>query len=212
MILIYGKALKYLVEEVNEQVRLHIIKHFEQTLFLANEFKTKKISELNFKIENELITYDTEIRSKLAYLKEQANIARELNIKVGATDQFINLQYNVDTEPVFPLYTRGYKALEKEITLLNDRVDKRVFIPSIIELEKNIRVLKNDRSVELIKKSFNATPIKSDGFKSAIFKLPSTKLKFKARPFFYNLLAIFLGGLVGIFYVLIKQAYTNQQS
>ena len=93
----WKKALKYLVEEVNEQVRLHIIKRFEQTLFLANEFKTKKISELNFKIENELFIYDKKIRKRLAYLEEQASIARELNIEIGENDQFI-VQNNVKTE------------------------------------------------------------------------------------------------------------------
>ncbi len=127
----WKKSLYYIVNESNKSVKNYLFNRFQSELTAAEEFKIQKIEEYNNKVANELITYDNKIKNKIAFLSEQAKIARKLDIKKGTKsnidskivfidkDQSLKL-FDKDSDSYFYtggneyLYTRGYQALEEE--------------------------------------------------------------------------------------------------
>ena len=91
---------------------------------------------------------------KLKLLQEQAKIARLLNIEsntIGMTENILNSKSTILTtiyeEQLY--YLLGYKAIEGEIDLINNRTDEDInkLTPDIIALDSQLRDIKQDRSI-----------------------------------------------------------------
>ena len=163
-------------------------KIFQETLNLTSKNLKRLIAlELSQLLEFEkklLINKDLE---RLDYLKEQSAIAKELNIIDNQIDN-VNLSQssvslNISTADI-AYYLRGYKAIDKEIELIENRDYQNLKF-----IEQEINDLKNTE-IEFIKYNVYLMNIKS---------LKNTKL--------ILVISILLGLIVGIFYVLISNAF-----
>jgi len=128
--------------------------------------------------------------NRLDYLKEQSAIARELNIIDNQIDS-VNLSQaavslNISTADI-AYYLRGYKAIDKEIELIQNRESQNLKF-----IEQEINDFK-DTEIEFVK--YNIYSMKSNSLKN-------TKSILKT--------SILLGLIVGIFYVLISNALQSQ--
>ena len=137
------------------------------------------------KFEKQLILNSYQIR--LDYLKEQSAIAKELNILDNQIDN-VNLSQssvslNINTADI-AYYLRGYKAIDKEIELIENRDYLNLKF-----IEQEINDFK-DTEIEFVK--YNVYLMDHNSLKD-------TKL--------ILVISILLGLIVGIFYVLISNAF-----
>jgi LPS O-antigen subunit length determinant protein (WzzB/FepE family) len=176
----WEEALSYIETEINIKIRKYIQSNFNSILFdlvLLNKFKLQdidsainsenekfdkeikkfemdlgfKLEDIKIKINNAIKDYEVETKNRLAFLTEQAAIARTLDIKKNTIEsQVFNTQNsfitNVKTDT--PYYLRGYEAIEKNIQLIKNRTDKKSFVKNLFDLEKQKRNLEEDKTLE----------------------------------------------------------------
>jgi len=138
--------------------------------------------------EKKLLLHDELLR--LDYLNEQSAIAKELNIidnqidNVNLSESSVSL--NISTID-FAYYLRGYKAIDKEIELIQNRKHQNLKF-----IEQEINDLKNTE-IKFVKYNIYLMNAKSSENTKIILTI-----------------SILLGLIVGIFYVLISNALQSQ--
>ena len=153
---------KYLENKVNEEIRQSLIDRFNKEIEILNVSSKFKLEDIEQKIANELDDYKISITNRLAFLKEQAEIARTLNIKKN-TLEAENFQTdntvvtNIKSENSY--YLKGYEMIEKEMSLISSRENEKLFIPNLIELEKSKRAILQNKKIERLKFLFSQTPV-----------------------------------------------------
>lgn len=168
--------LKYLEFRANAEVKKDLINQFEADMNILNMKSKIMLENIDQKIANEIYDYEVSIKNRLAFLREQLQIARKLDIKTNSLDAN-NFQSNntvvtnIKSENIKQVevqgltensyYLKGYEMIDKEINLINSRNDGRLFIPSLIELEKTKRTILQDKKIERLKNLFMQTPVYS---------------------------------------------------
>ena len=107
--------------------------------------------DIKVKINNTINDYEVETKNRLAFLTEQAAIARTLGIKKNTIEsQEFSTQNSVITnvKTDTPYYLRGYEAIEKDIQLIKNRTDEKPFVKGLLDLEKQKRDLEEDKTLE----------------------------------------------------------------
>ena len=85
---------------------------------------------------------------------------------------------------------------------IKTRKDKNAFTTDLFKLEQQKRTLEQDKTIERAIELFNKTPLNQTDFQATIVKVATTDFK-EARKILYYALAIVLGGIIGVIYVLI---------
>ena len=162
----------------------------------SNNLKKKIINELVQALEFQKKLKLTNDRQRLEHLKEQSAIAKELNIKDNQIDNTnlsqssvslnINSGENIDT-PNTAYYLRGYKAIDKEIELIQNRDYQ-----DLKSIEEEINIFK-DMEIKLV--DYNV-------YLMEVVSLKNTKLNI--------IISILLGLIVGLIYVLISNSLQSQ--
>ena len=165
------------------------------------------------RIENAYISYDREITRKLVFLKEQAEIARALNIPknnlIEAQSFVTDTGLIANLSAQIPYYMRGFEMIEKEIDLIENRTTPEPFAKGLNKLEELKNELITNKDLENLENLFQETPIiRSDNFSAANIMFLSTMYypvdeKSAARM---SIIALIIGTLVGIFYVIFENA------
>jgi LPS O-antigen subunit length determinant protein (WzzB/FepE family) len=117
---------------------------------------------------------------------------------------------NVKTDT--PFYLRGYEAIEEEINLIKGRKDKTSFMKDLFKLEQEKRKLEQDKTFDRAKDLFNKTPLNENDFKSTLFKVAATDFESNNKRNLYYALALVLGGMIGVVFVLIANAFKIRQN
>ena len=198
----YAKSLEIVSSKENEQSYIinftwhnskEAQKILQDTLNLTSK-NLKRLIDLEFEqlleFEEKLILNSDRIR--LDYLREQSAIAKELGIIDNQIDN-VNLSqssvsFNINTADI-AYYLRGYKAINKEIELIENRE------------YQNLQFLRQELN------SFKALSVK---FADYNVYLMSSKL-LKDTELSLVMLIIF-GLIVGIFYVLISNAFQARKN
>jgi LPS O-antigen subunit length determinant protein (WzzB/FepE family) len=124
---------------------------FDKTIDELEQQKAFELEDLEIAIKNAMLDYERQVSNRVAFLKEQAAIARTLNVADSTieTQSFASksgIITNVTTD--VPFYLRGYKAIEKELALILSRSDKTSFVVGLLELEQKKRALEQDKTLE----------------------------------------------------------------
>jgi LPS O-antigen subunit length determinant protein (WzzB/FepE family) len=218
-------ALADLKDTANKNVRNAVKSRFENLQSSAKQKRAFAIEDLDAQIAIMIGAYDAETSSKLAHLAEQAAIAKKLGIAKQTSIpqpsfyQSLNTQdfaspdnrpSKIETE--IPLYLRGYDALEKEIDLIKSRQDKRPFIEGLLPLEQQKLALAKDQTPERAERLFAATPVmKSGDFQAVSFDINATEFEYKSKRALMLALAVVVGGMIGVVYVLIASAMRGRR-
>jgi len=117
---------------------------------------------------------------------------------------------NVKTDT--PFYLRGYEAIEEEINLTKGRKDKSAFMKGLFKLEQDKRKLEQDETLDRAKDLFNKTPLSENDFKSTIVKVAATDFESNNKRNLYYALALVLGGMIGVVFVLISKGLINRKA
>ena len=267
-------ALADVTSNSTSKVRETLMERFSNAVDLAKQTRGFKLEDLSTQIENakadfekemqefELVQgfemedvqqairnarldYDRKTKDRLAFLREQAAIARELGVAKNTLEaQTFSASNGVvaNVKSDTPFYLRGYEAIEKEIALIVAREDKDAFIAglleleqkqrtleqdrtleradrkeaflaSLLELEKQQRAIKQDKTIERAKELFTKTPvIEAQKFAAAQYDVYATDFESKSKRSLIVALALVLGGMVGVMFVLIRSAVRNRKA
>jgi LPS O-antigen subunit length determinant protein (WzzB/FepE family) len=237
------QILSFAIKDIDiaiENAEKDFDKKMEQ-LELEQQFK---LEDVTTQIDNATKDYDRITKDRLAFLSEQAAIARKLGVKKNTIEsQMFDTQNTVVTnvKTDTPFYLRGYEAIEEEINLIKGRKDKisfvkdlfkleqekrkleqdrtlqraeknKVFLESLIALEVKKRAIEQDETLDRAKDLFNKTPLKQNDFKSTIVKVAATGFESNNKRNLYYALALVLGGMIGVVFVLIANAFKIRQN
>ncbi len=210
----WKKLLIFVNNETNRKVKASIINRFETIVSIQDQKKDFALEDLEIKINNIKSDYDRYAKDRIAFLDEQASIARRLDIKKNtiASERF-NAQNtfvtNVKTDT--PFYLRGYLAIEEEMKLIASRNDKNAFTKNLYKLERERREIEQDRTIQRAVALFNKTPLNQTDFKATIVKIATTDFETKNKKNLHYALAIVLGSIIGVIYVLLVNAFRNRE-
>ena len=116
--------------------------------------------------------------SRIEYLLEQRDLAKELNISENSVKIF-------DSENNIAYYLRGYKAIEKEISLIRNR---------------------DFQNIEDVKKTISSLEL-DDQIKWINFNIYSMDVKYINNFKGQQILSIIIGLILGLSYIFVSRAY-----
>ena len=212
----WEEALSFIDNEINKNIKNFLKINFNTTLNNLKLLDQFKLEDLNQKIEFAKNDYNIETSNRLAFLNEQASIARELNIKNNTleVENFNTSSGGVisNLQTAKPYYMRGYSMIEKEIELIESRNNKDAFTKNLLDLEKQRRDLLEDKSLERIEQLFNSTPIMNgNNFKAAEIIYKDTEFEASFSLIKVVLFSGIFGIIFGMFYVLISNAIQQRK-
>jgi len=217
----WEQALSFIEIEINKDIQKYLIENFNTTLNYLKLINQFKLEDLELKIKSVKNDYDIETINRLAFLREQALIARKMNIasNIDIINSTLEVQEFTSSSSVIsnsiestnPYYLRGFDIIEKEIELIETRTNQDAFTKGLLDLEKQKRDLLEDKSLERIEELFNSTPIvNGNNFKAAsIYKVTKYEASFSLIK--AVLLSGILGIIFGMFYVLISNAIQQRR-
>jgi len=162
----------------------------------------------------------TEIdKKRIQFLLEQSAIAKELGIETNRLDANAlsqssqnTISLSVSSTNDVPFYLRGYKAIDKEISLIESRSDedKLLIADGYIQIKEEIISLETDLSSSQLRMA--AEVIENDIPNDWVqFDLSIADVKSQKKSMLYVALSIVLGGMVGVMYVLISNAVRKRK-
>ena len=197
--------LKFVEKKANQEIRLSLINRFNTEIKILEIDSRFKIEDIEQNIANAMDDYKTSTKNKLAFLKEQAEIARTLNISKNTLEAenfqtYNTIVTNIRSENSY--YLKGYEMIEKEINLINSRENEKAFISNLIKLEKEKRSILQNKEIERLKLLFNETPINNENSFSAA-KIDYVATKYEDQKSLSKILAIsaVLGLLISFIYI-----------
>ena len=214
---LWQKILKSINDPVNELIRLHI--NNRHNTFIKNKKNLRKfqIEDIELIMKNSMINYENITDEKLAYLEEQAKIARKLGL---ASNNYLE-PTSVNTGSTLvttliaktPDYLKGYEMIEEEILLIKTRVNKKAFIKNFSLLEDIKRTISTNKDIERLEDLFQSTPAYDPNkFYAAKIMYQSTIYDGEERNRTKMIiLFIIIGLMVGSLYVLIEKAIKRRK-
>ncbi|XAT60774.1 hypothetical protein GN278_08520 [Rhodobacteraceae bacterium Araon29] len=191
-------------------------------------------SKLTIKIENANLQKDIikeGIRladnQKLLFLAEQATIARELGVAAAASKELMakadlqNTQGLLSTQESglslsvtssLPFYMRGYKAIEKEIALIQARSseDRMALSDEYAQVQQDIYALENDVSISRLVGARQMIDT-DDPRRWVLFNLNLAEVTSEKKTNLILALSVVLGGFIGMCFVLIRSAVRKRK-
>ena len=200
----WKSVLSYININVNKQVQ-KIMK--ENIDIMINDYNQKfffRLEDLDIERNNLSGDYLIEINNRLVNLREQASLARHLDIPNNTIDAN---KYSNN-----PLYLRGYMALEKEIRILEERKFDEPFIGGLSRIDNQIRDINQNKVPTRIRNLLNKTPLMSENnFIAVELKIDSTKFISNMKTIRNRVLYAVLGLIFSIIYVLSSSAIRTQR-
>jgi len=203
-------AMSIANDNVNRQVQNMMDKH----LAAYSRGITRELEDIDTATSIVLNNEKLKTQFRLAFLDEQASLARAIGIdKNTLTAQTFTTQSALVTSvnKEEPFYLRGYIAIEKEMEILSSRQSPQLFIPKLISNERRKQQLLKDSSVTNAKKLIALTPIGTETFEAVSYDLASIDFQSKTKTSLILALSIVLGGMLGIFVLLIRNAVVRKE-
>tara|TARA_B110000967_G_C18821213_1_gene528801 strand:+ start:78 stop:1319 length:1242 start_codon:yes stop_codon:yes gene_type:complete len=211
----WKNVLKYVHENANKVVKQKLKNHLESLLIIKKNEQNNKLEDLKIIIENLIADYDRVTSDQILYLIEQSEIAKKLGISkntievqtFGSQTLFSSVNTDVDS----PFYLRGYEAIDKEISLMTSRINKKAFIKGLYAAEQEVRAIKQDKYLERILSSIASSPLaENQEFSAGTIKFLITKFEYNSlkKTLFF---ALVIGSIIGLFVVFISNSLQNHK-
>jgi len=191
-------ALELAHRNVNQQLELNFSRHSDK---LARN-NTNAIEALDLERLQKIAIFTFNQNQQVATLKEQVKLARFLSIEKGALSSLTGFK-------ALKVYEQGYLALEKEIELIQSRKVED-FIPDLARIEFSQAELLKNKEVKRVEMMLAKTPIGTDQFAAAVYNLDTLVYKNNTKTSLILALSIVLGGMLGIFVLLIRNVLVKK--
>ena len=206
--------IKNAFENIHEKARaenLASVSNLRRAIQTSIAFELENI---NLQIKNALSNYENETIARRALLKEHAAIARQLGNAGGQTMTSGDSGVNVAVEQKQPLYNRGYKALEKEIALIDSRGNGMAALPYVgnyVSLAAQKLALTSDTRLARIDAGLAATPLMDkDAFRQVNYDLDSVVFEATTSKPLIVILGTLMGGIIAVIFVLLRNALATR--
>lgn len=200
------QVLQTALKKSNEYIRQNQKTIFANRMAIKARQNTYALEDINRDMAHAKVDYERSTHDRLAFLKEQAQIAHALNVaqntmstqsfKTGSNDHTMVATLSGD----HPYYLYGYKGIEKEIDLMNKRADKQAFTPRLVDLEHKKRAIESDATFNRAQDIFKLLPLaQADLFKAANLDfsyMETTSLS--PQRWFVSLVAVMFGLMLGV--------------
>ncbi len=204
------KALKLIDEKVTSDSREAYVKLFENWVENEATRRAFEIKDIQLQLKNALSDYERETADRLAFLNEQASIARALGVgKTTIESQAFPIPTGIVTNVLTdtPFYLRGYEAIEQEIKLIEGRENTKAFTRGYRDLEQRLRTLEQDQTIEHAKQLFNESLLsKAEEFEAARISIKSTRFEKNHKKSLLLSVAFTIGAFIGLFVAAIRLA------
>ena len=208
--------VKTALNEMEEKSRNEILQAISSLRRSINTRLSFELENINIEIKNAVSNYENATAARLALLKEHAAIARQLGNAEGLAIASGNGGINVAVEQKQPLYNRGYKALEKEIALIDARGKGEAAFPYVtnyVSLAAQKRALESDTRLARVDAGLAATPIVDENsFEAANYNLNSIVFEATTSKSLIVILATLMGGLIAVIFVLLRSALSARKN
>jgi LPS O-antigen subunit length determinant protein (WzzB/FepE family) len=191
-------ALELANQNVNQQLELILLRHSDKLV----RNNTNAIEALDLERLQKIAIFKVNQSQQVATLKEQVKLARFLSIEKGVLSSLTGFR-------ALKVYEQGYLALEKEIELIQSRKVED-FIPDLARIEFLQAELLKNKEVKSVEMMLAKTPIGSDQFAAAVYNLDTLVYKNNTKTSLILALSIVLGGMLGIFVLLIRNVLIKQ--
>lgn len=186
----------------NEKIREAILRSIAawQKELAIEQGHLLQVTEI--KRRNAIEDYDRKIESRVSFLEEQAQIAQASGI-VSSTMIYQELDSDKSTEQ-YPtrdslFYLRGYTAIETEIEQIRSRSNKEHFVPELVIIDKQLRMLKQDSTQQKITDALVAAELTPEKFRAAYFDVREMvfvpTVKFEVVFIFFGVFGLLAGSL-----------------
>lgn len=218
-----GEAI---VQTILETVSSNVVNDTkERVLVLSDSLEQVRANKIELLQERiALLSKDIALRyeSRLIHLAAQARIARELGLDGGLWDVKGPGKLKLESEDFFlsmqPApekmheYLRGFKAIEKEIEVLQQRPerDRLLVEDEYLALRKEVQEAEADLAGRQLRRTVDQFQ-KDSGSGWVEYNIDNLYLKSKKRPALVLALSVMLGGLVGVMFVLISKGFRNRR-
>ena len=210
----WKNVLRYVDVSANKLVKQNLENKYKLLLSSMEKNKKYQLENLSLKIKNVIKDYERNTFNRIAYLKEQSEIARQLGIEKNTIEvqTFGNqntLFSNVKLDS--PFYLRGFRAIDKEIALIESRTDTKAFTPKLFSLEQKKRMVEQDKTMKRAKSLYLSSPLVNNLFYAASANITATKFAYNNNRNKLLVIAIVIGLIIGLLYVFISNEILIQK-
>ena len=202
--------LKLALDNIQERSRTQNLKAISSLRSAIEASLAFELEDVKIQIQNALTNYKNEITFRRASLIEHAAIARQLGNADGLSIASGNSGINVAVEQQQPLYSRGYKALEKEIALIDERGKGEAALPYITDyasLAARKLALETDPRLSRIDAGLAATPIVDENrFIAANYDLDTLVFEAITSKRLIVIFSTLMGGFIAVVFVILRNA------
>ena len=203
------QVLRYVEEKINLNINASLKTKVENHISSQKTIRRFKLDVLNLERSSLVREHDRKQAFQRAFLKEQADIARQIGIEKYQAWGAQNTSKSI-TDHQIPFFLRGYETIETELRVLQQRTEQQPFIDGMLQIEKQIDDLKNDKRVERIEEIFSLTPIaKQTGFMAASIGTDATAFVIKEHRNILLISGMIIGILVGMALVIVRRSLSQ---
>ncbi len=209
----------------NEVARQRLSQRLSAEVDQIQREQMRRRAQLETEIENAIQDYQVYVNDQLAYLSEQASLARVLEIEfataigigvgtwTGTENSNVAGRSSAMTFSREMTYLDGYRALEEQISILSSREQTEAFVPGLRVLQSELRTLEQNTTADEVVEAIEASPLSDpEMFRAAQYDQASIKITYHKRTNLILTLSFFLGGFVGTVSVLIRNAISARKA
>lgn len=198
----------------DEQVRLSLLESLESLQQQVEMRRERGLRDVTAKIESARSSYRDKLESRIALLKENADIARASDIASNTLQSatldgpVVAITEGGETEQ--PLYLRGYRVLEREIALLESRDSEDPYIEELIELKAQMRRFENEPLIGELEAVRQSRVLQPENFSSVRFQPGNVGQEQQVSSLVAMAVGLLFGIFVGIGFVLVRNVLDSR--
>ena len=219
----WSAFLTGLDQRITNNIRNQLQNSFDANHRILTTKRRFDLEDIDRQLRNAISDYEFETARTLAFLQEQASIARVLDLASDSLTHRTASALATDVTQRFPsnFYLRGYLAIEQEIALMENRQNVETYIQGYGDLQAARRTILQDQNLTRARELFAQTPIASDQnerqFRATRTYISSTEFDYKTGRLLRLLaISIVLGFAASVAFVLtsnaLKQRYSERNN
>ena len=212
---------------LNEALSATLINVKKKLLFDLNKLDNllemkvdRKLETLNSELVLIRLSYERSVKKKIQYLTEQSAIARSMDLEssnlvekaLSQDEKSDSLTLSINSNNL-PYYLRGYRVIDKEISLIKARTyeEQTLMADGYLNLKKEITSLENELTVKHLRHSINNLE-NTDVNSWVNFNLELAEIKLMKKTMLTVIIfSTVLGGMLGITSVIISDGMRNRK-
>ena len=154
----WSTFLTGLDQRITNNIRNQLQNSFDTDYKILTTKRRFDLEDIDRQVSNAISDYEFETARTLAFLQEQASIARVLDLANDSLTHRTASALATDVTQRFPsnFYLRGYLAIEQEIALMENRQNIETYIQGYSDLQAARRTILQDQNLARARELFRS--------------------------------------------------------